>query len=155
MDNQTIEGYRYSRGWAKNQKVYFTKIKYETPYHLFTSEKYTIQPKDQVLLVCGIANPKKIEEEIKPKVSSVKLIRFNDHHVYDVTDIKKINEEFSKIDSPTKIILTTEKDASRLSKFENDLKSLPVFVLPMAHEFLFDEDEKFEKSVLEYVERIT
>lgn len=26
VDNQTIEGYRYSRGWAKNQKVYFRAV---------------------------------------------------------------------------------------------------------------------------------
>lgn len=138
----------------QKQKVYFTKIKYETPYHLFTKEKYTIQPEAHVLLVCGIANPRKLEDEIKPKVHSLKMIRFNDHHVYDSIDIKKINEEFSKIDSAQKIILTTEKDASRLFKFENDLKGLPLFVLPMAHEFLFEGRPKFEKSVLEYVERM-
>ena len=138
----------------QKQKVYFTKIKYETPYHLLTKEKYTFQIESQVLLFCGIANPQKLEEEIKSKVASIKMIRFNDHHVYDSIDIKKIKEEFSKIDSPTKIIFTTEKDASRLLKFENDLKGLPLFILPMAHEFLFEEGTKFENSVLEYVERM-
>ena len=134
------------------QKVYFTKIKYETPYHLFTKEKYTFQTESHVLLVCGIANPKKLEDEIKPKVASLKMIRFNDHHVYNSIDIKKIKEDFLKIDSAQKIIFTTEKDASRLLKFENDLKGLPLFVLPMSHEFLFEGGPKFEKSVLEYVQ---
>jgi len=136
----------------QKQKIYFTKIKYETPYHLFTKEKYTIRPETLVFLICGIANPQKIEEEIISKGASHKMLRFNDHHVYNSTDVKKINEEFSKIDSPTKIILTTEKDASRLLKFGNDLKSLPLFVLPMSHEFLFDESSEFEKSILEFVE---
>ncbi len=134
------------------QKVFFTKIKYETPYHLFTKEKYILQAGNHVLLVCGIANPKNLEEEVKPKVASVQMIRFNDHHVYDTMDLKKINDEFSKIESSLKIILTTEKDAPRLLKFENELKGLPIFVLPMSHQFLFGEESEFEKSVLDYVE---
>ncbi|MEO8821589.1 MAG: tetraacyldisaccharide 4'-kinase [Ginsengibacter sp.] len=136
------------------QTIYFTKIKYETPFHLFTKEKYNLQPETQVLLVCGIANPKKLQEEIKPRVSSLTTIRFSDHHVYNSIDLKKITNEFSKIEVGQKIILTTEKDAVRLSTFENELRDLPFFVLPMAHQFLFGEEMEFEKSVLEYIEMV-
>jgi len=136
----------------QKQKIYFTTIKYESPHRLFTKEKYTIQPGTLVFLICGIANPQKIEEEIKSKGAQHKMLRFNDHHIYNITDVKKIKEEFSKIDTPAKIILTTEKDASRLLKFQNDLKSLPLFVLPMYHEFLFEESLEFEKSIFEFVE---
>lgn len=134
------------------QQVYFTKIKYEVPYHLFSREKFSLQKETAVLLICGIANPKKLEDELRSRVSSVNLLRFKDHYVYGTADIKKIKEEFSKIDSAQKIILTTEKDAARLFKFEKDLKDLPFFVLPMSHEFLFDEGHNFGKAVLDYIE---
>jgi len=65
-------------------------------------------------------------------------LRFKDHHHYNRNDINKIKDEFSALNSSQKIILTTEKDATRLFPFKNDLKDLPVFVLPMAHRFLFD-----------------
>ena len=38
------------------------------------------------------------------------------------------------------MILTTEKDGVRLEKFESELKQLPVYVLPMTHQFLFGEE---------------
>jgi len=133
------------------QTIFFTSIEYGSPYHLFSNEKYNLDKEANVLLLCGIANPKPIESEIKSKISSYKTIRFKDHHIYDSYDLKKIKIEFSKIDSLKKIILTTEKDATRLFQFENELKDLPIYVLPMAHHFLFDEGTKFENEILDFV----
>lgn len=133
------------------QKIYFTKIKYDNPYHLFTKEKYILQHGIHVILVCGIANPKNLEEEIKSKVASLKMIRFNDHHVFKSKDIKEIKNQFSNIEKNSKIILTTEKDAARFLKFEDELKGLPVFVLPISHQFLFDMTPQFENNIFEFI----
>jgi tetraacyldisaccharide 4'-kinase len=80
------------------------------------------------------------------------MLRFKDHHIYNSFDLKKIKDEFSKIASPNKIIITTQKDAARLSAFKDDLKDLPVFALPMSHDFLFNEETKFEKRIFGYVD---
>ena len=50
-----------------------------------------------------------------------------------------------------KIILTTEKDAVRLSKYKNELGDLPVYVFPMMHKFLFDEGQQFNEQVIDYI----
>jgi len=134
------------------QQIFFTTISYQLPHHLYSGEIYNLKPDIDVLLVCGIANPKTIESELISKSASLKMLRFNDHHIYNSPDLKKITEQFSKINSSKKIIITTEKDAARLSAFEEELKELPIFVLPMAHKFLFDEEKKFEKLILEYVQ---
>ncbi|MEO6893808.1 MAG: tetraacyldisaccharide 4'-kinase [Ginsengibacter sp.] len=134
------------------QKIFFTDIEYNTPYHLFNKEKFCLDEETEVLLVCGIAHPKTIENEIKSKTASYKLLRFKDHHVFDSIDIKKIKDEFSKLKSAKKIILTTEKDATRLLVFENGFKDLPIFVLPMAHHFLFNQEKEFEKIIFDYVD---
>jgi tetraacyldisaccharide 4'-kinase len=104
-----------------------------------------------VLLVCGIANPKTIEDFLKSKVSSFQILRYKDHYNFHLDDVKKIKEEFSKIENRKKIILTTEKDAARLLKFEKELAQFPIYVLPMAHEFLFEEKIEFEKNIFEFV----
>lgn len=133
------------------QKIFFTTINYKNPYRLFNYEELNLEPGIDVLLVCGIANPKMLETELISKSRSLKMLQFKDHHVYDSLDIKKIREEFSKISSSKKIIITTEKDAARLSAFENELKDLPFFVLPMAHQFLFDGEKKFEKLIFDFI----
>src|SRR5690242_12660589 len=137
---------------SKKQQIFFTKITYQVPYHLFTHQKLTEELRDNILLICGIANPKNIQAELSSRSKSVKTIRFKDHHVYNLADIKKIKENFTAINSADKIIITTEKDAGRLSAFENELKDLPVFVLPMWHQFLFGEEKKFNELIFNFVE---
>jgi tetraacyldisaccharide 4'-kinase len=133
------------------QTIFFTSIEYGSPYHLFSTKKYNFDKETSVLLLCGIANPKPIESEVKSKIASYQMLRFNDHHIYDSFDLKKIKDEFSNIESSKKIILTTEKDATRLFQFENELKDLPIYVLPMAHHFLFGDETKFENEILDFV----
>lgn len=137
---------------GNTQKVFFTTIKYRAPYSLFHDQNRDLNNDDSVLLITGIAEPKLIEILLDSKVHLKKTLRFKDHHLYNESDIKKIKEEFSKMNSSRKIILTTEKDATRLSSFKNDLKDLPVFVLPMAHQFLFDEEISFQSEILKYVQ---
>ena len=134
-----------------SQKIFFTTIEYTTPYHLFNHEKSDLDNETAVLLVSGIATPKMIETEIESKVSFFKTLRFNDHHVFNLDDIKRIKNEFSKLNFAKKTILTTEKDATRLSSFENELKDLPIIVLPMEHRFLFEETNSFIRRVLAFV----
>ena len=51
-----------------------------------------------------------------------------------------------------KIIITTEKDGVRLAKYKSELKDLPVYVIPMRHQFLFEEENQFEADVISFVE---
>ncbi|MEO8823467.1 MAG: tetraacyldisaccharide 4'-kinase [Ginsengibacter sp.] len=134
-----------------SQKLFFTAIEYNTPYHLFNKEKFNLDKETEVLLVSGIANPKTLENEIESKVRFYKTLRFKDHHIFDTIDLKKIKDEFLGLKSTKKIILTTEKDATRLLAFENGLKDLPIFILPMAHRFLFEDKNYFKKNILEFV----
>ena len=134
-----------------HQKIYFSGIKYETPYHLFTREKLSLEQGCHVLLVCGIANPQPIKEFLDVHVSDFKLLQYKDHHIFNSNDISDIKTDFSKIKNENKIILTTEKDGVRISKFEKELKDVPVYLLPMSHQFLFGGETEFEKHILEFV----
>jgi tetraacyldisaccharide 4'-kinase len=135
-----------------HQQVFFTKIEYASPYHLFTKEKRFIEHDCNILLVCGIANPKPLKETLANYTDTYEMILFRDHHIFSLDDLAEIKKQFSKIESGNKIILTTEKDGVRLAKYENELKDLPVYILPMRHKFLFGEEEKFDAKVISFIE---
>ena len=137
---------------SNGQQVFFTQIEYGTPYHLFTKKEKFIEHDCNVLLVCGIANPKPLKETLTNYTDTYEMILFRDHHIFSIDDLKEIKRQFSKIETSNKIILTTEKDGVRLAKYESELKDLPVFVLPIRHKFLFGQEKQFDANINEFVE---
>ena len=134
------------------QKLYFTSIRYGTPYHIFTKHEEKIAADTEVLLLCGIANPRPIKDYLSKLVHTYEMLRYPDHHIFSIDDLEEIGQQFTKLRAANKIILTTEKDAVRLQKFENDLKGLPVYALPIEHCFLFDEGPAFDAQVKTFID---
>jgi tetraacyldisaccharide 4'-kinase len=146
------EAILYELDVAKHQQVFFTGIDYGIPYHISDpGSEYIITHDTEVLLVCGIANPKPLKQYLTQHAKSFTLQAFNDHHVFDNDDIRQIQTHFANIKTPYKIILTTEKDAVRLHKFYEQLANQPIFAIPMKHVFLFDEAAKFDNAVIGYI----
>lgn len=135
-----------------NQKVFFTTIEYGIPYHIFNhGDEWHLTPKVEVLLVCGIANPKPLKEYLHEKTHTYYQQDYSDHHIFSIDDLKEIKKSFEEITAKEKIILTTEKDAVRLIKFTEQLASLPMYVLPIRHYFLYDEGEQFNQLVTDFI----
>jgi tetraacyldisaccharide 4'-kinase len=135
----------------EHQQIFFTTIQYGKPYHIIQRTEKEIEESDEVLLVCGIANPKPLKKYISEKAETYYEQMFQDHHIFSIDDLNEIIHQFNNIDAPNKIIITTEKDAVRLIKFKSELSALPLYVLPIEHVFLFDEAEQFQKSIISYV----
>ena len=133
------------------QHVFFTEILYTQPYHLFTKKEFVITENTEVLLVCGIANPKPLKDYLTAQVNSYDMLKYPDHHIFDSDDLAEIKKHFSKLAAQNKIILTTEKDGVRLKKFEKELIDLPLYVLPIQHSFMFNEAEKFSDLVNNFI----
>ena len=130
-----------------HQQVLFTEIVYDQPYHLFHKQKVNIGSSTNVLLVCGIANPKPMMEFLTAHVRTYDMMRYPDHHIFTIDDLKEMRKHFEKLSSSNSIILTTEKDAVRLEKFIHELSGYPLYVLPIKHRFLFNEGSTFESLV--------
>jgi tetraacyldisaccharide 4'-kinase len=77
---------------------------------------------------------------------------YNDHHIFTIDDLRDIKKRFEAISAEKKIIITTEKDAVRLAKFEQELKELPVFVLPIGHHFLNGEAQSFLHLIVNFIQ---
>lgn len=133
------------------QKLFFTTLNYGTPYAMFSGEKREIREDTEVLLVCGIANPAPLKDYLNNLTTGYEMMRFRDHHIFNSEDLRDIRQHFNQMRGQKKIIITTEKDAIRLEKFKEDLASLPVFVLPVKHEFLFGGDTEFKDLLDNFV----
>jgi tetraacyldisaccharide 4'-kinase len=137
-----------------HQELFFSCFRYGNPYHLYdTQKRIELDTHTDVLLFCGIADTKYIEKYLEDTVRSSKLMKYADHHYYAVSDIADMWEIFNAWQSKRKIVLTTEKDATRLEAHAEFLKSkqVPIYVLPIEVDFLFEEKEKFEMYIKNYL----
>lgn len=135
-----------------HQQIFFTTIEHGQPYHIVTLEQRPLCKNDEVLLVCGIANPKPLKEYLSQQTGTYYQLAYSDHYIFRIDDLKEIRKKFETINAEHKIIITTEKDAVRLLKFKEQLHDLPLYVLPVRHRFLFDEGKLFDKKVIDFIE---
>jgi tetraacyldisaccharide 4'-kinase len=137
--------------YYEEQRIFFTSIEYQTPYHIFTKTLKPVSLNDEVLLVYGIANAQTLKDHISDNSAAYEEISYNDHHIFTIDDLKDIRKKFDKIQSANKLILTTEKDAVRFLKFKKELVSLPLYVLPVKPCFLFGEGDNFNQLVIDFI----
>ena len=134
-----------------SQKIFFTKIAYGTPYHILDRRERIILLNDEILLVYGIANPRPLKQYVSEKASAYDEVSFGDHHIFSIDDLREMDRRFQSLKTNNKFILTTEKDSVRLLKFREQLTEMPLYVLPVRHDFLFNEGEVFNKTVIDFI----
>lgn len=135
----------------EGQELFFAAMAYDTPYHLITGQQRPVDISDEVLLITGIANPNPLKVYLEKNSGSYHLQAYSDHHIFTIDDLRDIHKRFDAIGGKQKIILTTEKDAVRLTKFRNEMMDRPIYVLPVRHELLFGQAERMNKLLLDYV----
>jgi len=166
-------------GPLSHQRVFFTSICYGEPYHITGQAavaddgqatgseddgqatgnedggqvKTTITINDQVevLLVTGIANPAPLKRWLDEHSRTYYELEYGDHHIFSIDDLNTITRRFDGITAGRKIILTTEKDAVRLTKFRQELEGLPFYVLPITPRFLFEEEPVFNDLITKFI----
>jgi tetraacyldisaccharide 4'-kinase len=134
------------------QLIFFTAIEYGQLYHISSNKLLILDAKTEVLLVTGIANPRPLKRMLEEHSSSYHMLQYSDHHIFTIDDLNEIKQKFKKLEATDKIILTTEKDAVRLAKFTNEIAELPLYVLPVRHQFLFEEGGSFNKTVTDFIQ---
>jgi tetraacyldisaccharide 4'-kinase len=138
-------------GPRAGQSVFFTSIKYGDIYHIHTKQKYQPADTTEVLLVTGIANPKPLMRMLEENYNGYSMLQYPDHHIFTIDDLKEIKKRLNQLTTEDKIVLTTEKDAVRLVKFDTQLTGLPLYVIPVRHDFLFGEEAKFNELVTSFI----
>lgn len=111
----------------------------------------------EVLLVTGIASPAPILEKLESCTKQVELLSFGDHHDFTHKDMQQIKEQFTKLKGERRLIVTTEKDATRLvchRSLEEELKPF-IYALPVETEILQNQQDKFNQHIIDYVRENT
>ena len=146
------------------QQLFFSTHEYEAPRPVFPElEKPTGLAKltgiadltgKNILLLTGIASPKQMLLDLQQYTEHIKPLTFSDHHNFRQKDIQRINETFSSLPSP-KLIITTEKDATRLATAEelSDEVKQNLYALPIHIQLLQDQEEAFNKHIIGYVRK--
>lgn len=126
----------------RHQLLLFSHIVYNTPKPIFTTTKvapFNYGNTTEVLLLTGIANSYPMCRYIANKVNIVQHLTYPDHYHYTTKDVAKIIAVYKNLGCS--YILTTEKDAVRLLAFQEQLKALPIYYLPIKIRFVNGEED--------------
>ena len=141
---------------SSSQKVFFSTLLYNNMYRL--SDKSTrrldsIQEDEEILLLTGIASPDAIKAELKKRSKRIQTISFPDHHDFSNNDTERIKKMFNAMNPRRRIIVTTEKDAARLTGKDicRETLYLYIYVLPIEVRFLNQGEKLFNQNIIEYV----
>lgn len=139
------------------QQLYFTCLEYGDLTQMFgrkTRKLSEITKEHNILLLTGIASPEQMVKDLEPYTRNITQMKFRDHHQFDAGDIDELNSTFASMAEP-KLIITTEKDATRLEDMDGlseDVKK-NIYTLPIEIKVMLDQQEKFDDMILSYVQK--
>ena len=139
---------------TNKQKIFFSYLDYDKLKPLTAkAEQCDADSAESVLLFCGIANHNPLIDKLKKQYKHLEVMTFADHHPYTENDVKSILKHFESLSGEKKIIVTTEKDAARLtnSPYLCQFETSPLYALPVR--VRFHEEEKFNKEIMNYVRK--
>lgn len=135
-----------------HQQVFFSYYKYSNLYSFFNQEDTTsLDLNTNVLLVCAIANIDYLQQYVTAQSRFVHTLQFNDHRLFTNYDVAQMKTAFDNLDADKPqhgktVIVTTEKDATRLDAHREYItqNQMPIYILPVEVAFLFDEKDIFD-----------
>ncbi|TXD54469.1 MULTISPECIES: tetraacyldisaccharide 4'-kinase [unclassified Polaribacter] len=131
-----------------DKKVFFTTISYR---NILSSDKkiaLSALKEYAILLITGIANPAPLVDFLVTNKNNFKHLKYADHHHFSSVEIEKIKKEFDEIKSDKKIILTTEKDYTRLS---GELQNL--FFIEIETHFFGGQNKEFDQIINAHIQQ--
>jgi tetraacyldisaccharide 4'-kinase len=151
LDKESMDAMAQRLRVRPDQQVYFTTPDYNQPYPIDDSGHPLDLPDVPVLALTGIVSPTLMKAELERQGHEVTLMDYPDHHRFSKQDIANITARLESM-GPDAVIVTTTKDAARLSDLELSQDLLKkIYVLPVGVRFLRDA-EKFSKAVVSHVE---
>lgn len=139
------------------QRLYFTSFAYgdlRTMGGESTRSLSTLTRQTHVILVTGIASATPLVEKLREHTDNINHMEYGDHHDFSTAEVQNIEKMFASTDASDKLIITTEKDAARLSLHTlSDLTSSNLYVLPIEVVFLQEQQEKFNHYIIDYVNK--
>ncbi len=131
-------------------KVLFSSIIYcplKTLNGECVPEEFGLNKLDHIVAVTGIAKSTGFIKALHKYGKTIRQHKFADHYRYSESDIDDIISNFNRIETKSKAIFTTEKDAMRLLEFKDKLQNIPVYYWPIEID-MNDKDKNILKTAL-------
>ncbi len=137
---------KYLGGKPRFEAFYKAAGIYDVKTHKFYSiEEFKGQ---KSLVVCGIAQPFSFLHILEQNNINIdNKILFTDHRNYTNKDIQQIRKKF--YDSNSFSVLTTQKDAVKLTNYSRELDDIDIYYLKI--EMHIENEEEFEKFILKFL----
>jgi len=138
----------------KKQKIFFSYYRYFDPYFLYDpSKRKSLNKNTSVLLISALASTSYLMNYLEDKTDELHSLEFTDHHNFTFDEMENFKKIFDHISNDDKIILTTEKDAMRLDLYRDFIikNNLPIYILPVAVDFLFDQKNNFDNTIKQFL----
>ena len=142
-------------------REYFFEKKIFTAYYkvagIFDLKNHSYYPVDEFkgqksLVVSGVARPYSFLNVLKQNNISIKNhLLFEDHKKYSSKEVQRIRKEFYATNSHS--VITTEKDAVKLTEFSKELDDIDIFYLKI--EIEMDNKEEFQNFIFEKLNKIS
>ena len=135
------------------QQLFFSTLEYDAPKAIFSGEVLTESLAGKnILLLTGIASPEQMMHDLQEYNAQITPLTFADHHNFRKKDVARINNAFASMSEP-KIILTTEKDATRLTAVDGLLDEVKasLYALPLRIAIMQNQEEEFNNKIIKYV----
>lgn len=95
-----------------SQDVFFSRMAPSEPSAVFAGVTREVKAGSEVIAMSGIGNSEAFNESLRHRYTVVDTIDLEDHHVYRMNDLKRMQELLDRY--PKAVIMTTEKDAVKL-----------------------------------------
>jgi tetraacyldisaccharide 4'-kinase len=150
------ERWRGELGLGVGQELFFSGIEYAPPRYVGRPSGSTVQcPSGNfwgVVLITGIADPAPLVAHVRSLFPSVEHVAFPDHHRFTEGDLQGLAARCAKFAPGPKMLLTTEKDATRLLPLlpGSALSEFPLAVIAM-QAVILNEPERFAALIRDHV----
>lgn len=146
------------------QPIYYSAYRYGDMVNLATGLATELDHTTEVLIVAGIADPRVMQDYVQAHYRLLDILTFGDHHHFSTKDVKHMQERLDGVNGlgyctnnsgKQAVIITTEKDASRLVDHPAVTPELRkrIYYLPTEVFFLQNHEQKFNQKILDFVNR--
>ena len=133
------------------QKLFFSFLKYPALKSFSQTENEIIHEKlknYEIILVTGIARPQYLYDFLRNYTNKIIHMKYPDHKKYTKTDIQNILEKFNSLPAEKKIIVTTSKDAVKLTPLLNDEQKRYFYRQDIEIDFHFNKAQEFIEEII-------
>lgn len=154
MDKIKSEISRYS-----DKTVLFSAFQYNPLKPVFLEgvqeRENLLSDNPAILVVAGIVSPQPIIEYLNTYSSHIEHLFFPDHHDFTEKDISEIEKKFNGMNTENKMIVLTEKDASRIvsNKYYPEKMKQVTYALPVEVKILGNQENLLTDKIQDYVKK--